>query len=54
MKMIISCTEEERDKWLDYNLENSCPFHPFYQPECGEDSDCYACIENNVEFEIID
>jgi len=49
-RIVINCTIKERDRFLEL-LQDECPFDPCV-PGCGEDSDCDACIEKNIEFEI--
>lgn len=50
--MKIKCTEEQKKRILKA-LEDICPFAPDFKSGCCEDSDCYNCMEGNIEFEVV-
>jgi len=54
MKRIqIICTEHEA-KMIKESLTDKCLFEFGTVKNCGEESDCNECIDNNIEFNIVE
>lgn len=51
-RIIIKCSHEDSKELLEI-LENNCPFGASYPDNCGDDERCSECINQHVEFEII-
>lgn len=51
-RISITCNEEEKKRILAV-FEIKCPFVPYLE-QCGEDARCDECLEDNIEFSIVE
>lgn len=52
-RITIECSETDQ-KELREILSSRCPFISNYPSKCGEDARCDECIEDNVDFIIVE
>lgn len=52
-KMTITGTEEQLKAVKDA-LYDLCPFNGQDMEGCGEDADCFGCIDDNIEWIIVE
>jgi len=48
----IYCSGEQKNDFIKHVL-NECPFTSTFS-DCGENSTCDECIENNIKFNLLD
>lgn len=52
-RIIVTCLEQDLEE-ITAIFENNCPFNANFPENCGEYARCGECIEENIEFEIMD
>jgi hypothetical protein len=52
-RMTITCNESDKDN-IEELFYSNCPFGKHYPKQCGEDTSCTDCINENVKFIVID